>query len=84
MQRAWPVRKGNWDFAPCVAEPFGEMSQCALSTTRQRMIAALLAMALLFSPGPRPAAAQKVGELGLRLPEFTEKPGMLNCIRCAC
>ncbi len=51
---------------------------CALPLLLPLLLLQLLLPLLL----PLLSTAQNVGELGLKLPEFTEKPGMLNCIRC--
>ena len=51
---------------------------CAMPPTCSSILPLLLPLFLLPL---RPA--QRVGELGLTLPDFTDKPGMLNCVRLA-
>ena len=54
----------------------------AMLSVRPCALHLLLPLLLLQLLLPLLSYAQNVGELGLKLPEFTEKPGMLNCIRC--
>lgn len=54
-------------------------SPCCCFMLSVNLCVALLLLPLLL---PSLCTAQRVGELGLRLPDFIDKPGMLNCIRC--